>query len=177
MSKNRYQGISEWVTTDGKTFWQHTTDAPLPRREYTVRSDYNILKRGNRLILTENGWTHEQDNEKILAKDGRRQVIAQEKGFNIYKRAAEKDCAFANKWWDKQKSFWVPVREEWDALLNSADQLQLQTKIDNRLLHQHLDELASRHAQEPLSVDAIRSETRKLLNKFVKTTTTGLANN
>ena len=62
----RYQGLSEWINTDGKTFWQNSTDAPLPRREYSVRSDYNILRRTNRLIVTDNGWIHEQDNQKII---------------------------------------------------------------------------------------------------------------
>ncbi|MEK7227039.1 MAG: DUF6607 family protein, partial [Bacteroidota bacterium] len=45
----RYQGFSQFVNLDGKIIWQNTTDAPLPRREYSVRNDYNILKRTNRL--------------------------------------------------------------------------------------------------------------------------------
>src|SRR5689334_2003652 len=55
----RYQGASEWVKTDNQIFWQNTADAPLPRREYSVRSDYNVLRRGNRLVLTEDGYTHQ----------------------------------------------------------------------------------------------------------------------
>ena len=44
----RYEGSATWVHVDGKSYWENTTDAPLPRREYTKRSDYNITVRGNR---------------------------------------------------------------------------------------------------------------------------------
>ena len=76
----RYQGASNWVTTDGITFWQNTAGmAPLPRREYSVRDDYNILKRTNRIILTNNGWVHEQDNQKIIRGEGIDKLLVEEK--------------------------------------------------------------------------------------------------
>src|SRR5690606_29547271 len=77
----RYQGVSRWITNDGKTYWESTADAPLPRREYSVRNDYNILRRHNRIVLTPGGYQHEQDNDKIIrAEDGSDQLLAQEKG-------------------------------------------------------------------------------------------------
>ena len=91
----RYSGASDWVTTDGRTFWQNTTDAPLPRREYSVRSDYNILKRSNRLVLNDNGYVHEQDNQKIIRKNGNDKLLVEEKGINSYKRIDDKQCAAA----------------------------------------------------------------------------------
>ena len=53
----RYQGISNWVNIDGKTYWENTADAPLPRREYTKRKDYQIMKRGNKIVVNNNEWT------------------------------------------------------------------------------------------------------------------------
>ena len=44
----RYEGIGSWVMVDGKTYWESIADAPLPRREYSKRKDYNVMKRGNR---------------------------------------------------------------------------------------------------------------------------------
>ena len=44
-------------------------DAPLPRREYTKRNDYNVLKRINRHEIKDFGWVHEQDNLKILREN------------------------------------------------------------------------------------------------------------
>ncbi len=89
----RYQGYSQFVNLDGKIIWQNTTDAPLPRRKYTIRSDYNILKRTNRLNITDSGYVHEQDNDKVIRKDGVDKLLVQEKGINSYKRVDEKLCA------------------------------------------------------------------------------------
>ena len=50
----RYEGSATWVHIDGKHYWENTTDAPLPRREYTKRSDYNVMKRTNRLRAVSN---------------------------------------------------------------------------------------------------------------------------
>ena len=36
----RYEGSATWVHVDGKSYWENTTNAPLPRREYTKRSDF-----------------------------------------------------------------------------------------------------------------------------------------
>src|ERR1700751_3732224 len=55
----RYEIIGTWNHADGKHFWQSECDSPLPRREFTKRSDYNVLRRGNRIYLTPNGWMFE----------------------------------------------------------------------------------------------------------------------
>ena len=39
----RYSGTGSWVHVDGRTFWESNADAPLPRREYKSRKDYNVL--------------------------------------------------------------------------------------------------------------------------------------
>ena len=62
----RYEGSSTWVHVDGKSLWENITDAPLPRREKTIRDDYNVLKRNNRIEITDFGWEHKQDNFKII---------------------------------------------------------------------------------------------------------------
>ncbi|MFB0938546.1 MAG: hypothetical protein QMB29_06395, partial [Urechidicola sp.] len=66
----RYSGSATWVHVDGKHFWQNKIDAPLPRREYSKRSDYNIMSRGNTVQITDYGWLHEQDNDKIIREVG-----------------------------------------------------------------------------------------------------------
>ena len=62
----RYSGSSTWVHFDGRHYWENRSDSPLPRREYTKRSDYNVMSRGNRQEITANGWVHEQDNTKLI---------------------------------------------------------------------------------------------------------------
>lgn len=162
----RYQGISEWVTTDGKTFWQSTTDAPLPRREYSVRSDYNLMRRGNRLVLTDNGWTHEQDNEKIIKKDGRETLLAQEKGYNIYKKEKETDCARTKEWWAQNGAFWTIVRAEWGTLVKTQNTINLQAKVDNKSFTQYLEELMGQWKKKQITQDAVSLRVKTLLQKF-----------
>ncbi len=41
----RYESYGTWVHVDGKHFWEGVNDSPLPRREFTKRSDYNVIKR------------------------------------------------------------------------------------------------------------------------------------
>ena len=51
----RYEGTSSWVHVDGKSFWENQTSAPLPRREFSKRKDYNVLVRNNRHEITNYG--------------------------------------------------------------------------------------------------------------------------
>ena len=39
---------------------------PLPRREFSVRNDYDLLKGHNRITITPQGWIHEEDNLKTV---------------------------------------------------------------------------------------------------------------
>ena len=41
----RYEGYATWVHVDGRHYWDSQTDGPLPRREYSKRSDYNVSKK------------------------------------------------------------------------------------------------------------------------------------
>lgn len=174
----RYQGISEWVNTDGKTFWQSTTDAPLPRREYTNRNDYNILRRGNRLVLTPTGWTHEQDNDKVVKKDGKELLIAQEKGYNVYHRESDKACASAVKWWKDNQAFWTLVRGEWDKLAQAKHNLILKATVDGKRLSRHFELLSESWQKKELKTDAITAQVRVVLEKFTQgdTSTTASRN-
>ncbi|MDG2228207.1 MAG: hypothetical protein P8L20_10785 [Flavobacteriales bacterium] len=103
----RYEGNGSWVYVDGKTYWESETNAPLPRREYTKRSDYNITLRRNKHIIRDEGWVHDQNNDKILREKRKKDfVIAEEKGINTYKRVPDERCEGAIKWWQENQNFW-----------------------------------------------------------------------
>ncbi|GGD04890.1 DUF6607 family protein [Hyunsoonleella pacifica] len=135
----RYEGSGTWVHVDGKSYWENTTDAPLPRREYTTRSDYNITERGNRHEVTDYGWVHDQDNKKIVRTSGADDVIiAKEKGYNTYKKVADSKCQGAIDWWQKHKAKWALVRAKWDTVYGMNKDLALETKVENKPLYKHL---------------------------------------
>ncbi|MBE7685387.1 hypothetical protein F7647_04850 [Tenacibaculum piscium] len=135
----RYEGTGSWVHVDGKTYWESTTDAPLPRREYTKRNDYNVTERGNRHEITNYGWLHDQDNKKIIRKTGEKDVIiAYEKGYNTYVKVADERCKPAQNWWKKNQEKWQLVRNEWNNVFNKNTDLSLEKKVKNKPLYKQL---------------------------------------
>jgi len=128
----RYCGTGRWEYRNGVATW--TSDLswrPLPRREYTQRSDYNALAVINRHTLTPEGWTHEQFNTKVLRKpDGTQVELAREFGFNDYRRTTDVDFAPAKHYWKATASYWARVRAHWDRYLSTASGVRLKTKVD-----------------------------------------------
>jgi hypothetical protein len=128
----RYCGSGRWDYANGIATW--TSDLswrPLPRREYTKRSDSNAVSAVNRHTITPNGWTHEQFNTKVLRKpDGTRVELAREFGFNDYQKTKEVDFKPAYKYWAATKDYWAKVRGRWDAFLAKPPGVHLKTKID-----------------------------------------------
>ena len=135
----RYEGTATWVHVDGKSYWENTTTAPLPRREYTKRSDYNVTLRGNRHEITNYGWLHEQDNSKIIRTSGNEDIeLAKEKGYNTYVRLDDSKCAAAKKWWEENGAKWKIVRDKWSQVYAINTDLNLETKVENKALYKHL---------------------------------------
>ncbi len=133
----RYEGTASWVHVDGRSFWESTTDAPLPRREYSTRSDYNVMVRGNRQEITDYGWVHDQDNRKVL-RDGEDKEIAREKGWNTYKKVDESKCQIAKTWWNDKQAYWNDVRLVWDELFAKQQTVELEKQKDGQVLFMRL---------------------------------------
>ena len=128
----RYCGTGRWTHGDGASSW--TSDLswrPLPRREYTVRGDYNALSVVNRHTITPGGWTHEQFNTKVLRKpDGSVQEVAREFGFNDYQKDTDVDFGPAYRYWEATAGYWARVRAHWDRFLAQAPGVHLKMPLD-----------------------------------------------
>jgi hypothetical protein len=163
----RYQGFSQFVDLDGKIIWQNTTDAPLPRREYSVRSDYNILRRTNRMNITDSGYVHEQDNQKIARENGKDKLLVEEKGLNRYKRIANKECEAASAYWEKNKDYWGRVRMVWADYINTHDTISLKNKIDGKFLHEYLIAQAIDYADKKITEKELDSKIKAEITRFM----------
>ena len=163
----RYQGFSQFVNLDGKIVWQNTTDAPLPRREYSVRNDYNILKRTNRLNITDSGYLHEQDNQKIIRSNGSDKLLVEEKGQNIYKKLPEKECAAATAYWEKNAGYWGKVRKIWADYIATHNTISLKDKIDDKMLHEYLMALGKDYVAKKVSDADIDGKITAEINRFI----------
>ena len=160
----RYQGSGNWIASNGKYYWENTVDAPLPRREYTKRNDYNVMQRTNRIIVTDSGWVHEQDNKKLVRKNGTADTyLSEEKGYNIYKKTDDSKCKQASAYWQQHQQFWVTVRQAWQDVLKDKTAVHLIPKADGLLLYQQFDALE----KELLTSAQLKEKVKGLLGKYI----------
>ena len=136
----RYEGTSSWVHVDGKSYWENSSYAPLPRREYTKRNDYNILIRGNRHEIVDEGWIHDQDNYKVVkdSESNAEAIIAAEKGFSTYTKVDESKCSAAINWWNDNNAKWSHVRNKWNSIYSKNEDISLNRTVKNKPLFLYL---------------------------------------
>lgn len=150
----RYEGSGSWVHVDGKNYWENTSDAPLPRREYTERSDYNVTVRGNRVEITDTGWVHDQDNVKLIREDGKEDIVlAKEKGYNTYVKVDDSRCAASRKWWKEHYNKWALVRAKWDQVFDRNQDLTLKEKVSNKAMFKFL--LDEENYKDKVAIDDV----------------------
>ncbi|MGH8517854.1 MAG: DUF6607 family protein, partial [Panacagrimonas sp.] len=132
----RYCGTGRWDHSLAAPTW--TSDPgwrPLPRREFTKRSDYDAIRAVNRHSIGPTGWTHEQDNTKVVRRgEAIEKSLVREAGFNDYRRIGGFDFTPAYDYWRETASFWAQVRRAWAERLVAGDGLRLHTKIDGMAL-------------------------------------------
>lgn len=164
----RYEGYGTWNHTDNRHFWQSVTDAPLPRREISIRNDYNILKRNSHIEIFENGdWILNQDNEKIIRKDGKDTLLCMEKGLeNFFTGDYEHD--FVIDWWENQKDFWKIVRQCWNEKLQDIKTIKIRTKVNDEFLYMVLFKMSNEYVKAEVNeTEIVKREIQSVLDAFV----------
>src|SRR6266404_768214 len=74
----RYQAYGRWEHFGNVSTWlSSTTWRPLPRREFSVRKDYEVLVGTNRHTITPTGWVQEEENLKLVLDDRGRPTVAE----------------------------------------------------------------------------------------------------
>ena len=142
----RYESMGRWVHAKGFSSWMsQETWRPLPRREFSVRDDYDVLIGTNRHTITLNGWSQEESNLKVVtgeagdrAKDGKLlpdyEVRGREVGFNRYERIIDFDFQPAKRYWEKTAYFWSKVRERWESVMENRTTHSLTNEGRNSFL-------------------------------------------
>lgn len=163
----RYEGSGSWVHYDGKHYWENTSNAPLPRREFSKRSDYNVMVRTNRHELTDYGWLHEQDNDKVLRSDSGDKVIAREKGWNTYRKVDDAECKAAQDWWAKNEKYWSDVRKVWNEVYATKTTLSFAGKIEDKALFHHLFAIGDKVAEaNEYDSKTVQKEVREIIESY-----------
>jgi hypothetical protein len=139
----RYEGWGRWRHAVGTSSWtSNETWRPLPRREYTKRSDYDVIVGFNRNVITPSGWAHEQDNTKVVLR-GSPRALVREQGVNAYVRTKARDFTPARAYWNRTEGFWREVRDTWTAVIAAGERLSLRTGVDSTAQHESLLALAN----------------------------------
>lgn len=164
----RYSGVGRWEHRANHSTWSGGDGArPLPRREWTVRDDYNVLYGTNRHTITPDGWVHEQFNQKIESLAEPR-VIAREFGFNRYQSIVD-DLGAADRYWLATAPMWAIVRGRWAALLGSGQPVVLKAEPDEGSLFLPLFEHAQAIADGEAEAAAVDIEA--MVDAYLRTAT------
>ena len=162
----RYEGYGTWVHVDGRHFWESQADAALPRREITIRNDYNLLRRFSHIEIFDNGdWMIEQDNQKILrSEDGKNEkLICHEKGMETF-TAQNYDASFAENWWEQKKGFWGIVKDNWMNFISENQEIKI---TEDEKLYTAMFGLAEQFTADKFDESAATKAVRELLAKHV----------
>ena len=115
----RYAALGRWEHSGGVSTWiSDETWRPLPRREFSVRKDYDVLVGTNRHTITPTGWVQEENNLKLALKD--RKYLAREYGVARYQRIKDYDFGAGEKYYTRTEPFWAEVRAAWRELEEGA---------------------------------------------------------
>ena len=128
----RYEALGDWVHLANYSAWtSDDTWRPLPRRESSVRDDYNVLIGTNRHTITPTGWVHEENNLKVLLDDAGasaawESVLARELGINRYEVIEGFDFSARDTYWQATADFWTDVRAEWARIYAENENFSLE---------------------------------------------------
>lgn len=132
----RYAGLGHWQHEGNTSVWiSDITPRPLPRREHSTRSDYDVLVAQNRQEITATGWTHLQDNLKLESTaEAAQRYLAREFGVNRYTRITTYDFTPAYDYWKRTQTFWSAVRQAWAEQLNTGARIVLRPEVEGESL-------------------------------------------
>lgn len=140
----RYASLGRWQHTGSFSSWQSDeTWRPLPRREWSVRQDYQVLAGTNRHTIIADGWVQEENNLKTVltaarALDPSRPYVAREYGVARYERIRDADFAEADSYYEDTRGFWDQVRERWSKVFADRGTVTLKGPVDKLGLFQPL---------------------------------------
>ena len=163
----RYAGVGRWSHSASFSSWiSGDTWRPLPRREWSVRKDYQVLLGTNRHTITATGWLQEENNLKTVltpdrSVDASHPYLAREYGVARYSWLRDADFAAADEYYQKTRAFWDGVLSTWHQLFVGHPQITLRAPVDQAGLFQKLFEYADQVAdgkRPPVPADEVIRE-------------------
>lgn len=165
----RYESYGKWSHAQGVSSWiSAETWRPLPRREFSVRDDYQVLVGTNRHTITPTGWVHEEANKKTISSDVgvATSTLAVEAGLNRYERIIDFDFSPGRDYWLKTQTYWQSVHQAWQDIFARASRLTIEPDAEGQSMISRMFEEAL--ASENKNANIIASEVRETLSTFLR---------
>ena len=165
----RYAAAGRWQHAGGVSTWiSEETWRPLPRREFSVRKDYDVLVGTNRHTITPQGWVQEENNLKVALQSGK--YLAREYGVARYERIRDYDFSPGETYYQRTEPFWAEVRAAWRELEQGRGRFSVRAPVDQGQLFMPFFDYAQRLADgAPFDRDAARNFVRRTLqNDYLK---------
>lgn len=146
----RYESIGKWQHNSSFSTWiSDTTRRPLPRREFSVRDDYQVLEGFNRHTVSVNGWLQEEENWKLVVdkngdSDTTNPYLSKELGLARYQLTSGFDFSAGDDYMEKTSQFWKQVRRSWADVIEQTDRLELHKSVNGEPLFMPLFEYANK---------------------------------
>ena len=172
----RYEAIGRWTHAPGVSFWQSDDRRrPLPRREFSVREDYQTLFGSHRITITPHGWTQEEDALKLVLDErnnprSEQPFLAREAGLSRYDRIVGYDFSAGDDYWRTTGPFWSRVRAYWTTLYRNESAFYFVKSVEGVPLFMALFDMADESFDTVEQADAAIQDT---LSRYV--TVGGLA--
>lgn len=170
----RYESIGEWVHNASFSSWlSGTTRRPLPRREFSVRNDYQALEGFNRHTVTRYGWVQEEENWKLVINqegqvDSKAPYRSKELGVARYRLAENVDFSPGDEFMLKTSEFWSYVRYHWGQVIDEDAVLSLRSSVDGQPLFMPLFSYATALLDKEVDEDEMREFVEETINRYVK---------
>jgi hypothetical protein len=162
----RYGSLGRWEHNASFSSWiSGDTARPLPRREWSVRKDYNLLRGTNRHTVVATGWTQEENNLKDTAGAGPSPYVGREYGVARYERLKTADFSAADSYYKATREFWTVVMDQWQQYWAASPELTLTAHSDQSGAFADLFELADRFAAGQLAAGQAPAQIRTVLGK------------
>lgn len=116
------------------------------------------MVRGNHQEIYDWGWIHDQDNKKVVRKDGvKDETIVEEKGKEYYTKVEDGKCIVAQNYWKEYAPLWSSVRQAWDDELAKKKDLNVMPNVEDIYLYKDLMKLTPKQTKEA----------KELVNKYI----------
>jgi hypothetical protein len=167
----RYMATGRWQHFANYSSWtSEETWRPLPRREFSVRDDYDVLIGTNRHTIYPTGWVQEEDNLKVVLDEAgnRSAVVARENGLARYERIVNFDWQAGDDYWARTGPFWSLVREEWQSRFARNKALTVSKTAENTSLVMTMFGLADKHSDGAFDAPIARADITSTLDRFIR---------